>query len=287
MGLACQKASELPDSLKPLARRQAIEIRHTNFNSDAETLFKRLREVLGYDPLGPRRRVLAIKAVAAMAVLFLVAWGGYTFVHPTRVYLEESFRAVQQLVEEARAERERQARVAAEAEEKRKADEAEQQRLAAFKFEQELQARAAAEAEIKRLREQAEQQGLAAVKAEQDRQAEAKRKADEAEQQRLVALKAEEDRKAKAAAEAAFTIRRGMEASGPDTMNVREIYHMSSFEACHLACAQLAQPPKTCNVFTYFKITGACRLYNRADLSPNAGFDSGVRNWIIANLNEG
>jgi len=218
-GARMPKPSELPDSLKPLARRQAIEIRHTNFNSDAETLFKRLREVLGYDPLGPRRRVLAIKAVAAMAVLFLVAWGGYTFVHPTRVYLEESFRAVQQLVEEARAERERQARVAAEAEEKRKADEAEQQRLsvlkaeqaaeekrkadeaeqqrlAAFKFEQELQARAAAEAEIKRLREQAEQQGLAAVKAEQDRQAEAKRKADEAEQQRLVALKAEEDRKA-------------------------------------------------------------------------------------------
>src|SRR5262249_12882269 len=109
-GARMPKASELPDSLKPLARRQAIEVRHTNFNSDAETLIKRLREVLGPES---RWRGRAIKSVAAMAVLFLVAWGGYRLVHPMRIYLEESFRAVQQLVEEARAEQERQARVAA------------------------------------------------------------------------------------------------------------------------------------------------------------------------------
>jgi PAN domain len=83
-----------------------------------------------------------------MAVLLLVGWAGYRFVHPTRIYLEESFRAVQQLVDEAVKERERQARVAAEAEEKRKADEDERQSLAA-KAEQERQARATAEAEAK------------------------------------------------------------------------------------------------------------------------------------------
>ena len=75
-GARMPKASELPDSLKPLARRQAIQIRHTNFRSDAEGLVKRLREALGYDLPQRRWRVLAIKAVAAMAVLFLVAWAG-------------------------------------------------------------------------------------------------------------------------------------------------------------------------------------------------------------------
>jgi tetratricopeptide (TPR) repeat protein len=174
-GARMPKASELPDSLKPLARRQAIQIRHTNFRSDAEALVKRLREALGYDSPQRRWRVLAIKAVAAMAVLFLVAWGGYTFVHPTRIYLEESFRAVQQLVEEARAERERQARVAAEAEEKRKAEQAEQQRLAAAKAEQERQARAALEAEANRKADETERQRQANIKAEQEQEREAER----------------------------------------------------------------------------------------------------------------
>ena len=130
-GARMPKASELPDSLKRLVRRQAVEVRHTNFSRDAEALVKKLREVLGYDLPGRRWRVRATIALAAMAVLFLVALVGYRFVHPTRIYLEEAYRAVQQLVEEAKAERERQAKAAAEAEEKRKTEE--QQRLAALK----------------------------------------------------------------------------------------------------------------------------------------------------------
>jgi hypothetical protein len=51
-GARMPKPSELPDSLKLLARRQAVQVRHTNFNSDAETLVKRLREALGYDSPG-------------------------------------------------------------------------------------------------------------------------------------------------------------------------------------------------------------------------------------------
>src|SRR5215471_13905273 len=47
-GARMPKTSELPDSLKPLARRQAVEVRHTNFSRDAEALVKRLREALGY-----------------------------------------------------------------------------------------------------------------------------------------------------------------------------------------------------------------------------------------------
>jgi hypothetical protein len=130
-GARMPKASELPDSLKPLARRQAVEVRHTNFSSDAEALVKRLREALGYDFSGRQWRVRAVKALAALAVLLLVGWAGYKIIHPTRIYLEESYWAVRQLVEETKAERERQAKAPAEAEEQRKAEEAEQQRLAA------------------------------------------------------------------------------------------------------------------------------------------------------------
>ena len=41
------KADELPDSIKPLARRHAVEVRHTHFGHDAETLVARMREALG------------------------------------------------------------------------------------------------------------------------------------------------------------------------------------------------------------------------------------------------
>ena len=37
-GARMPKASELPDLLKLLARRQAVQVRHTNFSSDAEAL---------------------------------------------------------------------------------------------------------------------------------------------------------------------------------------------------------------------------------------------------------
>jgi hypothetical protein len=43
-GARMPKASELPDSLKPLARRQAAEVRHAHFGQDAETLVARMRD---------------------------------------------------------------------------------------------------------------------------------------------------------------------------------------------------------------------------------------------------
>jgi len=45
-GTRMPKASELPDSLKPFALRNAIEIRNTNFGSDAEQLITKMREAL-------------------------------------------------------------------------------------------------------------------------------------------------------------------------------------------------------------------------------------------------
>jgi hypothetical protein len=90
-GARMPKANELPASLRPLARRQAIQVRHTSFNSDAEVLVKRLREALGYDlPEHRRWRKRATTAVTAIAMLLLVGWAGYEIVHPARIYLEEA-----------------------------------------------------------------------------------------------------------------------------------------------------------------------------------------------------
>jgi uncharacterized caspase-like protein len=103
-------------------------------------------------------------------------------------------------------ESDRQAKVTADAEAKRKAAEVEQQRLAAAKADEERKAKAAAEAEARAKAEQAEKERLAAAKAEEERkakaaaEAEAKRKAEEAEQQQLAALSAEEGRRKQAEA---------------------------------------------------------------------------------------
>jgi hypothetical protein len=129
-GARMPKASELPESLKPLARRQAVQVRHTNFNSDTETLVKRLREALGYDSPQRRRRMQATIGVAAIAVLFLLGLAGYKFFQYGKTEIEESFRYVRQQDE-------------LKLEEERRAIEAE--RLRAAQAEQERQARAAAE----------------------------------------------------------------------------------------------------------------------------------------------
>jgi tetratricopeptide (TPR) repeat protein len=136
-GARMPRASELPDSLKPLARRQAVQVRHTNFNSDAETLVKRLREALGYNSPVRRWRVRAMKVVAVMAVMFVVGWVGYQFnatnsdftgINPQKAEQDKKA-AVEAAV---RAERDRQARAPYEAQERRKAAEAEvKQTLAA------------------------------------------------------------------------------------------------------------------------------------------------------------
>src|SRR5215831_1086415 len=45
-GASMPKARDLPESLKALARRQAMEIRHLHFGRDAEALLARIREAL-------------------------------------------------------------------------------------------------------------------------------------------------------------------------------------------------------------------------------------------------
>ena len=128
------KAKELPDSLKPLTRRQAIDVRHSHFGQDAEALVKRMREALGEGEevlvarereasgdkaAGPGRwRVRAAIGAVAVAVVLLIVWGW-------RVNTQHIQTTVQQASQQAEIEREEH-RKAAEAEEKRKVDEAEQ-----------------------------------------------------------------------------------------------------------------------------------------------------------------
>ena len=190
-GARMPQASDLPDSLKPLVHRQAVEVRQLHFDGDAEALVERVREALNgiglrswhgttvadvadggeeaygieADPVvvrealnggsvlpGARVRT-AVAGVAAAAGLLLVGWIGLYWMNAS----------VSPLWAEKRAESD--ARAQAEVDTKRKNEEAEQQRQALLKAGQERQA--VAEAEANRTNEEAEQQQVAV--AEDDR----------------------------------------------------------------------------------------------------------------------
>jgi hypothetical protein len=73
-GARMPKAGELPDPLKALARRQAVEVLQLHFGRDAEALVERVNEALD-DELGWQRpwRGKTIAGVAG-AVLLLLGW---------------------------------------------------------------------------------------------------------------------------------------------------------------------------------------------------------------------
>jgi TIR domain len=79
-GASIPKASELPDSLKPLVRRQAIEVRQPYFGRDAEALIERVREALGDKAGLSRWRGRPLAGAAALAVPLLIGVGGYVFI---------------------------------------------------------------------------------------------------------------------------------------------------------------------------------------------------------------
>jgi tetratricopeptide (TPR) repeat protein len=212
-GARTPKADELPDSVKPLVRRNAVEVRNTHFGRDAEALTNKVREALKDAPRVLRwwpfvasaaARLIApglwhIVAGSATAPL-LVGWIGlYQIGVP--VWVPWTPRA-----EQPDAPGADQANAAANAEAQRKTEEAERQRLAAVKAEEDR--KAAAEAEARAKAEQAEKERLAAAKAEEERKAraaaetEARRKSEEAERQRLAAVKADEEQRKQAEAEA-------------------------------------------------------------------------------------
>jgi hypothetical protein len=155
---------KLPDSIKPLVRRNAVEVRNTNFGRDAEALVTKVREALKSARLMTTRRPFMASSgpwlmvprrwrmVGSATALLLVGWIGlYSFGAPVWVPWQPGPPGADKSK-------------AAEAEAKRKAEEAEQQQLAAAKAEEERKARAAAAAEAQRKAAEAEQQRLAAAK---------------------------------------------------------------------------------------------------------------------------
>src|SRR5262245_44545051 len=194
-GARMPKVGDLPESLKLLVRRQAIELRHAHFGRDSEALIEKIREAFSNNPVRVNRWRGAAAVGAALLLLVGIGLfaGGMPISLPWTVQPDTQEQAERERLAAAKAEEERKAKAAAEAEARAKADQAERERLAAAKAEEERKAKAAAEAEAKAKADQAERERLAAAKAEEERkakaaaEAEARRKAQEAEQQWMAA----------------------------------------------------------------------------------------------------
>jgi TIR domain len=142
-GARMPKAGELPDPLKALARRQAVDVCQRRFGRDAEALVERVREALNDQSgsLRPRRgtAVAGAAAVAVAVALFLVGWVGFS---------QGEISSVPQTGQLDTRDADN-AKAAAEAEAKRESEEAGQERVAAAKAKRERRARAEAEAKAK------------------------------------------------------------------------------------------------------------------------------------------
>jgi tetratricopeptide (TPR) repeat protein len=75
-GARVPKARELPDSIALLTRRQAVEVRNSQFGRDADSLTQKIREVLKGKRSAPVRAVFAA-VLGAAALLMFVAIGLY------------------------------------------------------------------------------------------------------------------------------------------------------------------------------------------------------------------
>ena len=151
------KVGELPKPLKPLVRRQAIDLRHTHFGRDADALIEKISEAFGDKPVRVGRWRVAAGVVAAgvVAALLLLGWIGLLATDmpislPWAVQPDTREQAEKERLAAVQAEEERKAKAAAEAEASAKAEQAEKERLAAAQAEQERKAKAAAEAEARR-----------------------------------------------------------------------------------------------------------------------------------------
>jgi uncharacterized protein len=228
-GARTPKADNLPASVKPLVRRNAVEMRNTHFGRDAEALVNKVREALKSTRPVTGRLAAWLMApgqwwtlAGGATALLLVGWIGlYRMGLPVWMPWEQPdmrYENIEAELQRVKEEIQRQAKAATDAEAKLKIAEADQQSV---KEEEQRQARAAADAEAKRKAAEAEQQrqpqvaaGAEAKRQAGDQQrlqeevqlqakaaadAEARRQAAEVELQRL---KEEVQRQAKAAADA-------------------------------------------------------------------------------------
>lgn len=202
-GARMPKAGDLPEPLKPLVRRHAVNLRHDQFGRDAEALIEKIRDAFHGKPA----RILQWRATAAIVAVLLLLASIALFV--TRMPLPLSWSV--QPREEPEKERlaaaqidETQAKAAAEAEARSRSEQAEKEKQAAAQLEEERR-KAAAEAAARVRAAQAEKERQAAAQADEERkkaaaEADARAAAAQAEKERLAA-DAQEERKAKAPAE--------------------------------------------------------------------------------------
>ena len=72
-GAAMPSVDELPNQIKPLARRNAVELRNTQFGANFDRLVQKIREVLNSDSAHTRRWRMAIVAAVAFFALATLA----------------------------------------------------------------------------------------------------------------------------------------------------------------------------------------------------------------------
>jgi hypothetical protein len=202
-GARMPKENELPDLLKPLVRRQAIELRNAHFGRDADAVIEKIKGTTA--GLGYGWRVPAMGAMAATLVVSgLLYWTGVPISLPWAMRSE--IRAEQEGKAKAAAEAEWKTRADAErradlAEQERKADvrlagilaEVERKAKLLLSEQQERNASAAAASEERARAERVERERLAALNAE------AMAKAEIAERERRTARKTEERARAERA----------------------------------------------------------------------------------------
>src|SRR5262249_16118803 len=204
-GVQMPKVSDLPKSLKPLVRRQAIDLRHTHFGRDAEALIEKISEAFGDKPVTVGRWRAAAGVLVALLFLGWISLFaiGIPITLPWTVQPDKQVQPGREHLAAAKAEEERKAKAEAEAAARRKAEEAEQQLTAALKAEQERRAKAEA---VLKAEQERRAKAEAVLKAEEDRkakaEAEARAKAEQAEKERLAAANAEEERPKQSQAEA-------------------------------------------------------------------------------------
>jgi hypothetical protein len=76
-GADMPKAEHLPNALKPIARRNAVELRNSQFGGDADRLIRKIREVVKDSEAGTSRWWVAVAGAIATVLL---GWGATRFV---------------------------------------------------------------------------------------------------------------------------------------------------------------------------------------------------------------
>jgi hypothetical protein len=71
-GATMPAPEQLPEVLQPLVRRNAVELRNTQFGADAERLIARINEVLNRPGVGTKRKRMVIAGILASVLIIAI-----------------------------------------------------------------------------------------------------------------------------------------------------------------------------------------------------------------------